>query len=71
MQYLLDTNTVIDYLNAALPPTAMQRLGEILDNESIISVVTKIETLGYNFENSDELFIMETFVNASVVLIRV
>ena len=39
MQYLLDTNTVIDYLDAALPSTAMQRLGEILDNESIISVV--------------------------------
>ena len=68
MRYLLDTNTVIDYLNVAFPNTAMQRLDIIIDNESIISVITKMETLGFNFKAIEELNVMEAFIGGSVIL---
>ena len=68
MRYLLDTNTVIDYLNGAFPNTAMQRLDLIIDNESIISVITKMETLGFNFKAIEELNVMEAFIEGSVIL---
>ena len=68
MRYLLDTNTVIDYLNGAFPNTAMQRLDIIIDNESIISVITKMETLGFNFKAIEELNVMEAFIGGSVIL---
>ena len=68
MRYLLDTNTLIDYLNARLPTTAMQGLDTIIDNESLISVITKIETLGYNFKDVQEQRVVEAFVNGSTVL---
>ena len=68
MRYLLDTNTLIDYLNAKLPQTAMQRLGTIVDNEALISVITKIETLGYNFKDIQEQRVVEAFINGSTVI---
>ena len=68
MRYLLDTNTLIDYLNAKLPPTAMQELNTIVDDEALISVITKIETLGYNFTNVQEQRVVEAFVNGSTAI---
>ena len=66
--YLLDTNTIIHYLNASLPPSAMLFMHIVVDEQSNISVISKIETLGYNFTDVAEKNIMEAFVNASTVL---
>jgi predicted nucleic acid-binding protein len=66
--YLLDTNTVIHYLNAALPASAMLFMNTVVDEQCNISVITKIETLGYNFSAAAEKNIMEVFVDASSVL---
>jgi predicted nucleic acid-binding protein len=66
--YLLDTNTIIHYLNASLPPSAMLFMNTVVDEQSNISVISKIETLGYNFTDAEEKNTMETFVNASNVL---
>ena len=46
--YLLDTNTLIHYLDASLPASAMQTLGKIIDEQCNISIITKIEALGFN-----------------------
>jgi predicted nucleic acid-binding protein len=64
--YLLDTNTIIYYLKAALPNKAMQFLHELVDNQPIISVITKIELLGFNTPNLNEQTITETFINESI-----
>jgi len=46
--YLLDTNVVIDYSADLLPDSGKQKLTRIIDDEFNISVVVKIEVLGYN-----------------------
>jgi predicted nucleic acid-binding protein len=68
MGYLLDTNTVINYLGASLPVTGMQLLNTVVDDQSIVSIVTKMETLGYNFKFMEEQTTMETFINGSTII---
>ena len=68
MGYLLDTNAVINYLDASIPLSGMQILNTIVDDEPMISIVTKMETLGYNFTSVEEQTTMETFINGSNVL---
>jgi predicted nucleic acid-binding protein len=63
--YLLDTNTIINYLNADVPQYGMDFLSTIVDQQCNISVVTKIETLGFKFKSVDDKSIMEIFINAS------
>lgn len=65
--YLLDTNTVIYYLQAALPEKAMLQLHTIVDAQPLVSVITKIELLGFNTATIEEQTITETFINSSFV----
>ncbi len=66
--YLLDTNTVINYLDAALPDTTMQFMHRVVDEHCIISVITKMESLGFVFKSIHEQKTMETFVEGSTIL---
>lgn len=68
MSYLLDTNVVIHFLDASLPIKSINSLNQILDDAPIVSVVTKMELLGFNFTSMDEQIIMETFINNSSIL---
>jgi predicted nucleic acid-binding protein len=68
MAYLLDTNVVINYLNASLPLAGMAFLNTIVDNEPMISVITKMETLGFNFDSIEEQNLMQDFISGSDVL---
>ncbi len=68
MTYLLDTNVVINYMNASLPISGMQLLNSIVDEISVVSIITKMETLGFNFKSFPEQLAMETFINGSAVL---
>lgn len=65
--YLLDTNTIIYYLQAALPEKAMQQLHTIVDEQPLISVITKIELLGFNAAGIEEQTITGTFINAAIL----
>ncbi len=47
-QYLIDTNAIIDYLGKNLPPHGMDFMSDIIDNVPNVSVITKIEVLGFN-----------------------
>ncbi|SDH01981.1 hypothetical protein SAMN04487996_12723 [Dyadobacter soli] len=40
-RYLIDTSAVIKYLNATLPQSGLMLMDGILDNESIISLITE------------------------------
>ncbi|HOT15616.1 MAG TPA: type II toxin-antitoxin system VapC family toxin [Bacteroidales bacterium] len=60
-KYLLDTNTVIDYMGNKLPESAKKELAKIIDDEINLSVINKIELLG--FAKVDQDFI--DFVNFS------
>ncbi len=58
---------VINYLNATLPAQAMQFMDELVDYNCNISVITKMETLGFAFKSIVEQRTMETFVSGSNV----
>jgi predicted nucleic acid-binding protein len=47
-KYILDTNAVIDYVGDKLPTVAALKMDEIANDELIISIITKIEVLGFN-----------------------
>lgn len=68
MNYLIDSNAVIDYLNAKLPLTGMDLLDSIVDDVSVISVITQIEILGFDAPPDDEA-LTQDFVNASFVIV--
>ncbi len=66
--YVLDTNVVINFLDASLPKPSMKFLSGIVDNNPCISVITKIEALGFNFRSSNEQNTMVAFISGSTVL---
>ena len=47
-QYLIDTNAVIDYLGNKIPELGMDFMNIIIDSIPNISIITKIEVLGFN-----------------------
>lgn len=47
-RYLLDTNIVIDFLSNKLPTKAKKHLPGIVDSEINLSVINKIELLGFS-----------------------
>lgn len=61
---LIDTNAVIDYLDTKLPRTSTQL---IESNEVRISVITRIEPLGWSNATAKQMKVLEHFVNASIV----
>ena len=66
-QFLLDTNTVIYYLNSSLPEKSLDLLDVSIATSCNISVITKIEVLGWMPPNPSDSVIYEDFIqNASV-----
>lgn len=61
-QYLIDTNAVIDYLGNKLPPVGMALINEVLDTDPKVSIVTKIEVLGFN-TSVEHYRLLESFMN--------
>ena len=64
--YLLDSNTVIDYLKNVLPQVSMQKLHNIVNIQPNISVITQIELLGFNAPEQEQ-YITGTFVNGCFI----
>jgi predicted nucleic acid-binding protein len=52
-RYILDTNTVIDYVGDKLPQNSALAMDRLVNEELNISIIVKIETLGFNGEASE------------------
>lgn len=52
MIYLLDTNIIIYHLNGLLPDNAQKTVNEMLFFDLPLSIITKIELMGFKFDNS-------------------
>jgi hypothetical protein len=62
-EYLLDTNTVIDFSSKKLPDKAHKKLSSIIDSSPKISIINKIELLSFlNVPRQIVLFSEEAFV---------
>jgi predicted nucleic acid-binding protein len=67
MGYLIDSNAIIDYLSAALPEEGMLWLSNIINDSPVISVMTKIEVLGFkNTVDTDTL--LNNFIDACIII---
>lgn len=66
-RHLIDTNIAIYFLDGHIPPNAISFLSEALNFESNISIITKIELLGWNFPNLEKIEINQDFVESSTV----
>lgn len=48
MDYILDSNTVIDFVGKRLPEKAIDKIDNALINFTYVSVITQIEVFGFN-----------------------
>jgi len=63
-KYLIDTNTVIDYLDNKFPVNA----ADMLDVEELdISVITRMELLAWRNAEPEQIFILNQFINSVVI----
>ncbi|NCQ11340.1 MAG: type II toxin-antitoxin system VapC family toxin [Bacteroidetes bacterium] len=46
-KYLIDTNSIIDYLSNKLPTSGMDFMNDVVDAIPNVSVINKIELLGF------------------------
>lgn len=63
-EYLIDTNSAIDYLDNKLPEKANE-LFEGIDSK--ISVITRMELLAWPGASNEQTLILNEFINASKV----
>lgn len=67
-KYLLDTNIVIYHLDNLIPPHAINKIEEILISSFNLSIISKVELLGWSKINKDDLQnIREYLSNANFI----
>ncbi|MDN3579370.1 type II toxin-antitoxin system VapC family toxin [Mucilaginibacter flavus] len=67
MGYLIDSNAIIDYLSGVIPAEGMIWLGNIINESPIISVMTKIEVLGFKNPTDTEV-LLNDFIDACIIV---
>lgn len=68
VNYLFDTNPVIYYLGGiVLNERALEKIESIYQKGSNISLITKLELLGYNFTDTSNEKLTQEFVDKSVI----
>ncbi len=63
-RYLISSKVIIDYTACLLPDKGSDYVENLFDNNYLISVVKKIEVLGFN-DIPSKLLVMEEFVNTA------
>jgi predicted nucleic acid-binding protein len=66
-QYLIDSNVVIDYLSGKLPETGKQLLNHLINIVPNLSVITKIEVLGFKTNTETTLLLSNFFKDSNVI----
>ena len=66
-KYLIDTCTVIKYLDEILPPEAISFMDTLVDDDSKVSFITKIELLVWNPPIAEDIKIREAFLEGSEI----
>jgi predicted nucleic acid-binding protein len=66
-KYLIDSNVLIDYTACRLPQKSSDFVERIFNTEFLISVITKIEVLGFD-DLPAKMQAIEEFVNTATLL---
>jgi len=67
MGFLIDSNVVIDYLSGQITEAGMLFMNDIINDTPVISIMTKIEVLGFNNPFEIELLFNE-FIEDSLII---
>ena len=67
-EYLIDTNVAIEYIGEALPEKALTMMDGIIDGQFYISVINKIELLGFAGITENEELKFQEFINAADIV---
>jgi predicted nucleic acid-binding protein len=67
--YLIDTNAIIDYLGKKLPSSGMEFLNNVVDDIPVLSVISKIEVLGFNAPSEHYQLLIDFMNDASILYI--
>ena len=67
-RYLLDSNTIIDYIAGLYQGQALEWLNHLIDDEINVSIITKIEVLSFDPSKDDNYHILVDFFNVSNIL---
>lgn len=57
--YLIDTNSIIDFANKKLPSPGTLFVSKVIDINPIISIINKIEVLGFAHPNNQMIELIE------------
>jgi predicted nucleic acid-binding protein len=66
--YLIDTNIAIYLLNGSLNENALRFIEPIVNESYNLSVITKIELLGFAFPDSDKLTDTKNFIDDGILI---
>lgn len=66
-KYLIDSNVLIDYMAGVIPTKGSDFVETLFNEQFLISVITKIEVLGYN-DFPHKMSAMRNFVSLSDIL---
>ena len=66
-KYLIDTCTVVKYLDEMLPPEAISFMDALVDNDCKVSFITKIELLVWNPPIAEDVRVREEFLAGSEI----
>lgn len=67
MGYLVDSNVLIDYIANRFTKGQLKSLDIIFDEALRISVITKIELLGYNSDEAEEVKMLEFLKYSNII----
>ena len=67
-RYLIDTNIAIEYIGDTLPEKALYFLDSIFDSQFYISVINKIELLGFSSITKEEELKFTELINAAEII---
>jgi predicted nucleic acid-binding protein len=65
-RYLADSNTIIDYVGNKMPQTALRTLDGYFNDSLNLSVITKVEVLGFN-GNENEMKSLADFIALGII----
>jgi hypothetical protein len=65
-RFLIDSNTIIDYTGSKMPEKALQKLDSYFNEDLNISIISKIEVLGFNAPEN-ELLLVTQFLSFATI----
>lgn len=66
-QFLIDSNTIIDYLGGKFPPDKVNFMHTVINDIPTVSIMSKIEVLGFKAP-SEEIKLLEEFFDDVLIL---